>query len=98
MMLSVVGVAALSGAGLWTRQLWERARRTEAVRQRLTSSGWSEPLFDGRSLKNWQARSGVWQLVSDDDNAPVLAGTNGVIVRKLIRSDVSPPRPLEHAP
>ena len=65
-------------------------------RPQLQPTGWSEPLFNGRSLKNWQPRSGTWVLADDELGAKVLSGTAGVIGRRLLRGDVQPPQPLIH--
>lgn len=90
----LAGVAVLGGAGVWglVAKFW----KTTPVHPRLIPSGWSEPLFSGRSLRNWQTRSGTWLLTEDDDGAKVLAGANGVIARRLLRGDEQPPRPLKH--
>lgn len=91
--LGLAGVAALGGVAVWA----VTSRRREApVAARLVPSGWSEPLFDGRSLKNWQPRSGTWVLAVDEDGGRVLSGTNGVIARRLLRGSDQPPRPLSH--
>lgn len=89
----LAGVAVL-GAGVWglAAKFWNAA----PAQPRLIPGGWSEPLFNGRSLRNWQTRSGTWVLTEDEDGAKVLAGTNGVISRRLLRGDEQPPRPLEH--
>lgn len=95
-------VTAAAGAALllvtsgWiARRFFGSGTRRDQARQQLVPSGWSEPLFDGKSLKLWLPRSGVWQLAQDDDGATILAGTNGVISRKLLRNEESSVRTLE---
>ncbi|MFM9963552.1 MAG: serine/threonine-protein kinase [Planctomycetaceae bacterium] len=91
---ALAGGTLASGVGLW---IWSNRRRPAVrLRPQLRSTGWSEPLFDGRSLKNWQPRSGTWILVDDEDGAKVLSGNNGVIARRLSRGDTQPTRPLLH--
>lgn len=90
--LSLTGGTLASGVGLLAWSM--RQRPAVRLRPQLRSTGWSEPLFDGRSLKNWQPRSGTWILADDEDGAKVLSGNNGVIARRLSRGDVQPPRPL----
>ena len=96
--VSSLAVGALSlGVGGWvTRTFFGSGRRHEQARQQLVPSGWSEPLFNGKSLKSWQPRSGIWQLAQDEDSASILAGANGVVSRKLLRSDEGSSRPLKH--
>lgn len=88
------GATLLGGASVWG--LVAHFRHDAPVHPRLVPSGWSEPLFSGRSLRNWQTRSGTWVPTDDDDGAKVLAGTNGVISRRLLRSNEQPPRPLKN--
>ena len=88
------GAAVLGGASVWG--LVTHFRLDTPVHPRLVPSGWSEPLFSGRSLRNWQTRSGTWVPTDDEDGAKVLAGTIGVISRRLLRSNEQPPRPLKH--
>ena len=92
--LLLAGGTVASGIGLLA---WS-VRRQPVLRLgfQLRPTGWSEPLFDGRSLKNWQPRSGTWILADDEDGAKVLSGNNGVIARRLSRGDVQPARPLLH--
>ena len=92
--LGMAGVAVLGGAGVWG--LVTKQRHGTPVQPRLIPGGWSEPLFNGRSLRNWQTRSGTWVLTEDEDGAKVLAGTNGVIARRMLRGDEQPPRPLKN--
>lgn len=84
----------LGGASVWG--LVAKLRKTVPAQPRMVPGGWSEPLFSGRSLRNWQTRSGTWVLTDDEDGAKVLAGTNGVIARRLLRGDEQPPRPLRN--
>ena len=91
--LGLAGVAVLSGVATWGVTY---LRREVPVQPLLVPSGWSEPLFSGRSLRNWNVRSGTWVLADDEDGAKVLAGANGAIARRLMRSDEQPPRPLSH--
>ncbi len=92
--LGLAGVAVLGGAGVWG--LITKLRHAPPAHPRLIPGGWSEPLFNGRSLRNWQTRSGTWVLAEDEDGAKVLAGTNGVIARRMLRGDEQPPRPLKN--
>ena len=91
--LGLAGVAVLAGVTTWGIT---HLRRDVPVQTLLIPSGWSEPLFNGRSLRNWNVRSGTWVLADDEDGAKVLAGANGAIARRLLRSDEQPPRPLSH--
>lgn len=91
--LGLAGVAVL-GAGAWG--LVAKFKNAAPAQPRLVPGGWSEPLFNGRSLRNWQTRSGTWVLTEDEDGAKVLAGTNGVISRRLLRGDEQPLRLLKH--
>ena len=86
------GATLLGSASVWG--LVTHFRQDTPVQPRLVPSGWSEPLFSGRSLRNWQTRSGTWVPTDDEDGAKVLAGTNGVISRRLLRTNEQPPRPL----
>lgn len=92
--LTMAGAVVFGGASVWglVATLWN----TAPAQPRMVPGGWSEPLFSGRSLRNWQTRSGTWVLTDDDDGAKVLAGTNGVIARRLLRGDEQPPRPLKN--
>ena len=94
-LLALAGVAVVGSVGLVS---WFAVLRPDAApaQRQLVPSGWSEPLFDGRSLSQWQTRSGIWLITTDDDRARVLSGTNGVIARRLIRSDLQPPRRVTH--
>ncbi len=92
--LALAGGVVASGVGLMA---WSVLRHPPvSSRLQLRPTGWSEPLFDGRSLKKWQAISGTWVLADDEDGGKVLSGNNGVIARRLSRGDVHPPRPLAH--
>ena len=91
-----VGTVTIGLAGWAARTFLDSQRRGKQARQQLLPSGWSEPLFDGKSLKSWKTRSGVWQLAQDDDGAAIMSGTTGVISRKLLRNDHGASRPLEH--
>ncbi len=91
--LGLAGVAAISGLSVWA---FTRPRREAPVQLRLVPSGWSEPLFRGRSLQGWKTRGGTWVPAVDEETAKILAGTSGVIARKLFRSDEQPPHPLSH--
>ncbi len=91
-----VGALAFGVGGWATRTFLGSGSRRDQARQQLVPSGWSEPLFDGKSLKQWLPRSGAWQLAQDEDGASVLAGTNGVVSRKLTRNDEGSVRSLEH--
>lgn len=91
--LAITGAVALGGASLWG--LVVTLRKTTPAQPRMVPGGWSEPLFSGRSLRSWLTRSGSWVLADDEDGAKVLAGANGVIARRLLRSDEQPPRPLK---
>ena len=92
--LALAGGTVASGVGLLA---WSVLKRPVVKsRFQLRPTGWSEPLFDGRSLKNWLPLNGTWVLADDEDGGKVLSGNNGVIVRRLLRSDVQPPRPLLH--
>ena len=92
--LALAGGTVASGVGLLA---WSVLRQPGiSSRFQLRPTGWSEPLFDGRSLKNWRPLSGTWILADDEDGAKVLSGNNGVIARRLSRGDVQPPRPLLH--
>ncbi len=94
---TAAGTALLLGTSGWAaRTFLGSATRRDQPRQQLVPGGWSEPLFDGKSLQQWLPRSGAWQLAQDDDGATVLAGTNGVVSRKLIRNDEGSTRSLEH--
>ncbi len=53
-------------------------------RPQMVSSGLSEPLFDGRSLKNWQPYTGNVSVSLDDEGGSVVSVTNGVVGRKLL--------------
>lgn len=92
--LAIAGAVVLVGASVWG--LVVTFRKTTPAQPRMVPGGWSEPLFSGRSLRNWQTRSGTWVLADDEDGAKLLAGTNGVIARRLLRSDEQPPRPLKN--
>ena len=85
---------ALGGAGALA--LTAKLRQDVPVYPQLVPSGWSEPLFNGRTLRNWQTHGGIWVPVTDDDGAKVLAGTNGAISRRLHRGDSLPPQPLKN--
>ncbi|MCH9724212.1 MAG: serine/threonine protein kinase [Planctomycetes bacterium] len=61
----------------------------------MSSSGWSEPLFNGQTL-GVMPSSGSWTVDKDDEGASVISGSNGMIRRPLLRSDLSPPRPLKN--
>lgn len=61
----------------------------------MVSSGWSEPLFNGQTLGAMPA-SGSWTVDKDEEGGIVIAGSNGMIRRPLLRSDLSPPQPLEN--
>ena len=91
-LFAFAGVAVVGGVAVAVTR-WLRGGSN---RRQLVPTGWSEPLFDGRSLRFWQPRGGTWQMAHDDDGANVLSGTNGVVARRLIRGDAQPPRPLEH--
>lgn len=91
--LGLAGVAVLGGVATWGIT---HLRPVVPVQPLLVPSRWSEPLFSGRSLRNWTVRSGTWVLADDEDGAKVLAGANGAIARRLMRSDEQPPRPLSH--
>ncbi|HLQ44910.1 MAG TPA: serine/threonine-protein kinase, partial [Planctomycetaceae bacterium] len=91
-LFALVGIAVVGGVGAFVAR-WLRGGSN---RPQMVPTGWSEPLFDGRSLRFWQPRGGTWQLAQDDDGANVLSGTNGVVARRLIRGDAQPPQPLEH--
>lgn len=71
--------------------------RTDEVRvpRDMILSGWSAPLFDGRSLAT-PPSSGTWEVDLDDEGGIVMAGTQGMIRRNLIRRDLPKPRPLEN--
>lgn len=56
---------------------------------------WSEPLFNGQTL-GVMPSSGSWTVDKDDEGAAVISGTNGMIRRPLLRSDINPSRPLEN--
>ena len=53
------------------------------VKRELATSGNSLALFDGRTLGDWQTRSGGWRPGKDDEGGSVLLGEDGVIARKL---------------
>lgn len=89
----IAGLAVLGGVSTWGINYLQREG---PVQPQLVPGGWSEPLFAGRSLRNWQMRSGKWLPVDDDDGAKVLAGTNGVIARRMLRGDEQPPRLLKN--
>ncbi|QDT96859.1 serine/threonine protein kinase [Gimesia aquarii] len=57
----------------------------------MVPSGWSEPLFNGQTLGALPS-SGSWTVDKDDEGAIVIAGTNGMIRRPLLRSNL----PLEN--
>jgi len=61
----------------------------------MTSSGWSEPLFNGQTL-GVMPSSGSWTVDKDDEGAAVISGSNGMIRRPLLRSDLSQPQPLKN--
>ena len=92
-LFALVAVVALSAA-VATTVAW--LKRDVPIHPQLVASGWSEPLFYGRSLRNWNTRGGLWVPVEDEESARVLAGTNGVIARRLLRSDEQSTRPLMH--
>lgn len=61
----------------------------------MVSNGWSEPLFNGQTLGVLPS-SGSWTVDEDEEGAIVIAGTNGMIRRPLLRSDLNQPQPLEN--
>ncbi len=63
-------------------------RKLDLKPESLIATGKRGDLFDGHSLRHWQARSGIWQLVENDDEAKVLAGTNGVASRRFDPPDL----------
>jgi hypothetical protein len=54
-----------------------------SIRRDLSPSGKSLSLFNGKTFKDWQNRSGVWVPGKDDEGGSVLTGANGVAARKL---------------
>jgi hypothetical protein len=93
--IAAAGVLVLGGAGYFAMWFFNGATHTPPIQQ-LVPNGWSQPLFDGRSLKNWQTRSGEWRAMVDDDGATVLSGTNGIMARRLFRGQGQDARPLTH--
>ncbi len=93
--ITAAGVVVLGGVGYFAMRFFNGATRTPP-KQQLVPSGLSQPLFDGRSLKDWQPRSGEWRAMLDDDGATVLSGTNGVMARRLFRGQGQDAQPLAH--
>ncbi len=93
--IAAAGVVVLGGAGYFAMQFFNAATHTPPIQQ-LVPNGWSQPFFDGRSLKDWQPRSGEWRAMLDDDGATVLSGTNGVMARRLFRGQGQDAQPLTH--
>jgi hypothetical protein len=54
-----------------------------SVRRELSPSGKSLSLFNGKTFKDWQSRSGAWVPGKDDEGGSVLTGAKGVAIRKL---------------
>jgi eukaryotic-like serine/threonine-protein kinase len=93
--IATAGVVVLGGVGYFAMRFFNGATRTPPKEQ-LVPTGWSQPLFDGRSLKDWQSRSGGWRDMLDEDGASVLSGTNGVVARRLFRGQGQDAQPLTH--
>ena len=55
----------------------------------LAPTGWSGQLFDGQSLRGWTTQHGQWIVVKDDEGSPVVAGTDGEILRPLLKKDTA---------
>ncbi|QDU10425.1 serine/threonine-protein kinase [Gimesia aquarii] len=66
-------------------------KQPEAPLRSMIPSGWSEPLFNGQTLGALPS-SGSWTVDKDDEGAIVIAGTNGMIRRPLLRNNL----PLEN--
>jgi serine/threonine protein kinase len=54
----------------------------QVVRE-LTNTGKSVALFNGRTLKDWQNRSGQWNPGKDEEGGSILTGANGIVQRSL---------------
>lgn len=66
-------------------------KQPKAPLRNMVPSGWSEPLFNGQTLGALPS-SGSWIVDKDDEGAIVIAGTNGMIRRPLLRNNL----PLEN--
>ena len=60
----------------------------------LTTANWGAALFDGGSLKGWVTQRGSWNVVEDDEGSPVVAGTDGEMLRPLVKVAGGKPTPL----
>ncbi len=65
-------------------------------RASLAPSGWSAALFDGKSLRGWTTQHGQWIVVQDDEGSPVVAGTDGEIIRPLLKVVGGKATPIEN--
>ena len=65
-----------------------------ADKSSLANANWSAALFDGRSLKGWVTQRGSWIDSPDDEGSTVVAGTDGEILRPLLKAVGGQPTPI----
>ncbi len=60
----------------------------------LANANWGATLFDGKSLRGWIIQRGSWNVVEDDEGSPVVAGTDGEMLRPLVKAVDGRPTPI----
>jgi len=81
LVLSAAGVVAALVI-LLTAAVYFSQPAAQVVRE-LTKTGKSVALFNGRTLKDWQNRSGQWNPGKDEEGGSILTGANGIVQRSL---------------
>jgi len=88
--LVVLLMAMLLGGWL----LWKNSGPGRVPQRDFVLSGWSQSLFNGEDLADWQPISGEWIATEDANSTGVLSGTDGVARRPLFRPGESVPVPI----
>lgn len=82
--VAAIGLVALGGVGI-QRYFSGQPKTPAMTASTLKPTGWGANLLDGVSLNGWKPDSGTWTIEPDDEGANVIAGTNGEVVRRIVK-------------
>jgi eukaryotic-like serine/threonine-protein kinase len=94
--LALAGTAALLVMGVVIGLNSFHAAPPQTPASFLAETGWAAELFDGQSLRGWKVQSGAWTTGLDEERRVVLAGTDGEILRPLLKPVDDRSIPLTH--